>query len=161
MPVDNTTKTFLTELLQHTEPFFRNDKERLLIEPQPSQVNARAFAFNGGMLFKGHTPMPLPDFEAVACLGNLSYLRSILEIDSIREGGRLEFAFDKSMNGGRALRKITAIGRLTEYSYIAKDPNNAGEQRQGVNAENAVEFILKGEVIRELGDESGRCDIRG
>lgn len=114
---------FLREVLERLSPFYNVVSHIQMKELDDGRILAMGQAVDGSMTFEAKSIEPI-DFEgARACLGNLSYLNTLLKSNIVSNGCEFELAMGESRSGNSIVRSITfRPNDRIETMFIATDP---------------------------------------
>jgi len=150
-------ETFLIDVLTGIDPF-KDVVSHIFIRrnKEDSTLEAAAKARDGSISIRAISKKPIKEFEYVACLGNLSYLKSVLISPYMKADGKMKLGWETASNGkSQALRYIEfSGGKGFKTFYQATDPfvNQLGRIEIKKNQEWPVAFHIGPAVVKNFDD---------
>lgn len=149
-------KQFLADVLASVDPF-KDVVTHIYLRRRKDGtegVEAAAQPRDGSIKISAVSVKPIEEFQNVACLGNLPYLRAVLQSSYLKKEPTLDLNYDVDSQGkGEALRHINFKGtKGFKTHYQATDPyiDKLGRVKPVVIDYWPVAFFINAEVIKNF-----------
>jgi hypothetical protein len=149
-------KQFRADLLASFDPFKDVITHIYLRRRKDGQegVEAAAEPRDQSLKITAVSKKPVSEFQNVACLGNLSYLKSVVQSSYLKKDAKLELSYDVDSKGkGEALRHISfSGGKGFKTHYQATDPyiDQLGRVKPVKIEDWPVAFYINVDVVKNF-----------